>query len=107
MNNYKITFIVSGNRITTEKKEYTKMELNLLNTLLKERNEIEDLNIILKSKRRAGNNKYFVDFESTNNFTILENLNNYLDIESYEEIYNNTINFNKNLLNELNKFDLK
>jgi len=102
MNNYKITFIAQGNKITTVKDDFSKIELNILNFLLKEKN-IENLNIILKSKRRACGNKSFVDFESSNNLTIRENLKIFLNEDTDEEIYERTINFNKQLLKELNE----
>lgn len=102
MNEFKITFIVNGNKIDTIKNDFSKDELNTLNSLLRERN-IENLNIILKSKRRACGNKSFVDFESSNNLSIRENLKRYLNNDTDEEIYERIINFNKKLLQELDK----
>jgi hypothetical protein len=102
MNEFKLTFITQGTKIMTEKKDFSKIELNTLNSLLRERN-ITDLNIIVKSKRRACGNKSFVDFESSNNLTIRENLERFLNEDTDQEIYERTINFNKKLLKELNE----
>lgn len=102
MNEYKLTFITVGTKIMTEKKDFSKTELNILNSLLTER-IIPELNIKIKSKRRACGNRSFVDFESSNNLTIRENLKKFLNNDTDEEIYERTINFNKQLLTELNK----
>lgn len=83
---FKTTFIVKNTRIETQKTDFCKTELNSLEKLLIT-NDFDKFNITIKSKRRAMNGYYFVDFESTNNLTIKENLREY--IETHEDTLTN------------------
>lgn len=79
---YKATFIVKNITIETQRNEYSKEEIFALEKLLRTQ-DFDLFNISIKSKRRAMNGYSFVDFESTNNLTIKEN------IRTYNETYEN------------------
>lgn len=82
MNEFKATFIVKNITIETQRNEYNKEEIYALEELLRT-HDFDLFNISIKSKRRAMNGYSFVDFESTNNLTIKEN------IKTYNETYEN------------------
>lgn len=76
MNEFKITLttrnfeIESNNLLRTEKRIFQEIIDN---------GYIEDLDIRPASKRRKSFGYYFMDFVSTNSFTIKENIDNYLN----------------------------
>jgi succinate dehydrogenase flavin-adding protein (antitoxin of CptAB toxin-antitoxin module) len=73
LNNYKITLIVQNFRIKSE--NLTASEQKVLQQILDEE-DMENINIKITSKRKKGF-AYFIDFESTNNLSIQENIYNY------------------------------
>lgn len=94
MNEFKVTFIVKNQyTIETQRNEYSEEEIKSLNSLLRTQ-DFDLYSISIKSKRRAMNGYYFVDFESTNNLTIKENLRNFSK-RSINKIETSTIYINE------------
>jgi hypothetical protein len=93
LDNFKITLIVKNEKI--ESLNLSKKENSVLSELLERESysEIENLNIRVSSVRRR---KGFVDFVSTNEKTIKENLDSYFT-KSYVE----DLDLNNMILEEL------
>lgn len=94
LDNFKITLIAKDEKI--ESLNLSKKEIVVLSELLENYSEIENLNVKVCSIRRKGFNQSFVDFVSTNEKTIKENLANYFT-KSYVE----DLDLNSMILKEL------
>lgn len=105
-NTYKITLIVKNEKV--ESLNLSKKESNLFTRLFEER-EIDNLDIRLISRRRKSFGYYFVDFESTNNKTIEDNLNNYYKklIEIEKKEIEKRLDFKKSIIKELEELEIE
>ena len=83
MNEYKLTVITRQFQIESE--NLSQPEKKLLQEIL-DNDFLEGLDIKVSSRRRQGFGYYFVDFVSTNCFTIQENINNYLNADNVEDL---------------------
>lgn len=94
---FKITLTVKHERV--ESLNLTERELNIFSRLYEER-EIENLNIEIKNIKIKAFGYAFVDFMSTNNQTIEENLKSYINKDYVEDLDLNSL-----ILEELNKLE--
>lgn len=95
MNTYKITLTAINYKIKSE--NISSSEQKLFQKIF-DGDYVEDLNIEISSRRKKGS-AYFVDFVSTNNKTIEENLFDYYNPEELEN--QNFKKFTNQLLKEL------
>lgn len=96
-NEYKIT--ITARNYDLQSENLKKHERYLLQKLL-DGDKIENLNISLSSMRRKSFGFAFVDFNSTNEFTISENIENY-----YSATQTSDLNLNSLIEQELNSLN--
>lgn len=101
LENYKVSLISRNERIETNK-ELDKRVVCLFNKLLEER-EVKGLNIEITRISRKGFGFYFVDFSSTNNKTLEQNIKNYFKQNSEDRELVKMIKRERELKNNLLK----
>lgn len=88
MNEYKLTVITRQFQIESE--NLSQAEKKLLQEIL-DSDFLEGLDIRVSSRRRKSFGYYFVDFVSTNCFTIEQNINNYLNADNVDDLDLNSL----------------